>query len=88
MSTDNRHTRKKGNRNGKDGKLKDAKTGNLGKNEGGGVLVEDGGGGLVGDGGDGHVPQQKEDFSVQPPVRGMICYDSQDLYQSKCIFRL
>ena len=64
----NRHTRKKGNRNGKDGKLKDAKTDNLGKNEGGGVLVEDGGGG--------DVPQQKEDYSVQPPVRSMISGDS------------
>ena len=44
--------------------LKDAKTDNLRKNGGGGVLVGDGGGG--------DVPQQKEDYSVQLPVRGMI----------------
>ena len=76
----NRHTRKKGNSHGKGGMLKDAKTDNLRKNGGGGVLVGDGGGG--------DVPQQKEDYSVQLPVRGMISGDSQDLYQSKCIFRL
>ena len=56
--------------------MKDAKTDNLRKNGGGGVLVGDGGGGLVGDGGGGDVPQQKEDYSVQLPVRGMISGDS------------
>ena len=56
--------------------LKDAKTDNLKKNGSGVVLVGDGGGGLVGDGGGGDVPQQKEDYSVQPPVRGMISGDS------------
>ena len=52
--------------------LKDAKTDNLRKNGSGGGLVGDGGGVLVGDGGGGDVPQQKEDYSVQLPVRGMI----------------
>ena len=68
--------------------MKDAKTDNQRKNEGGGGLVGDGGGGLVGDSGGGDVPQQKEGYSVQLPVRGMISGDSQDLYQPKCIFRL
>jgi len=46
--------------------LKDAKTGNLKKK----------GSGDVGDGGGGDAPQQKEDYSVQLPVRGMIGGDS------------
>ena len=56
--------------------LKDAKTDNPRKNEGGGGLVGDGDGGLVGDGGGGDVPQQKEDYSVQLPVRGKISGNS------------